>query len=242
MKSILTFALTLALVTSCNQPAASHKGAGINLGKQLGPITLVTGNNNDLKSPSGSFTGIVRLIANASGSTLTGMDSTGASDGDMVFIRNEAAAGSVTITDSDTNSLPADRFTTAGSTGAVINPGKALQAEWDLTTGKWMVMTGGGGNDTFKGHLQSKGAVPALTSCGTSPSAVTGDDIAGTYTTGSAATTCTLTFATTYGTAPSCVVSTQGSATQPTYTVSATAITVTVDIASTAYSYICVGH
>lgn len=83
--------------------------------------------------------------------------------------------------------------------------------------------------------------VPALSSCGTAPSLQAGsNDVAGKFTTGSAATTCTLTF----GTArtvniPSCRLTPEGSATQPTYTVSLTAIVASVDIASTVYNYDC---
>lgn len=91
-------------------------------------------------------------------------------------------------------------------------------------------------------HLPSAGAgTPALSSCGTSPS-ITGNDLAGTFTTGSAATTCTLTFATAYPAAPYCFVVPQGNLNFPTYTTSTTALTITVDVASTAYNYLCVGH
>lgn len=79
---------------------------------------------------------------------------------------------------------------------------------------------------------------PVLTGCGTSPSIV-GNDVVGKFTTGSAATTCTLTFSQAFIVAPACFLQTQGSATQPTYTTSTTAITVTVDIASTVYNYFC---
>lgn len=79
---------------------------------------------------------------------------------------------------------------------------------------------------------------PVLSTCGTSPSIV-GNDVVGKVTTGSAATTCTITFSQAYIVAPACFLQTQGSATQPTYTTSITAITVTVDIASTVYNYFC---
>lgn len=82
---------------------------------------------------------------------------------------------------------------------------------------------------------------PVLTSCGTAPSIV-GNDTVGKLTTGSAATTCTITFETAYAVAPACFLQTQGSATQPTYTTSTTAITATVDIASTVYNYFCVSQ
>lgn len=88
---------------------------------------------------------------------------------------------------------------------------------------------------------KSVAAVPALSSCGTAPSIV-GNDTVGKLTTGSAATTCTVTFSLAYNVAPACILQTQGAATQPTFTTSTTAITVTVDIASTVYNYICMSQ
>lgn len=90
--------------------------------------------------------------------------------------------------------------------------------------------------------LSTRTASPALTSCGTSPSIV-GNDTVGKVTTGSAATTCTLTFSAAYNVAPACILSAQGaSPVIPTYTTSTTAITVTVDVASTVYNYICLSQ
>lgn len=241
MKKVLLFSLLFTLITSCSSPTGKV-GAGINLGKQVAAVVLTTGNNNNVTTGTGAITGFLRVTANASGSTMTGIDSTGAADGDVVYLRNDAAAGVLTLTNADAGSLTANQFQIPGATSAVVNPGKAVMVEWDLTAGKWMLVMGGGaGNDTITGHQKSGGATPVLTTCGTAP-AITGSDYAGKITTGSAATTCTLTFATTYGTAPACLVATEGGATQPTYTTSATAITVSVDIASTVYNYICVGR
>jgi hypothetical protein len=92
------------------------------------------------------------------------------------------------------------------------------------------------------GHeLVLAGGTPVLSSCGSGSPTVTGTDAAGFFTTGGTVTTCTLTFATTYTNRPSCVVSAEGTATEPTFTVSATAITFTVDVASTTYDYRCTG-
>lgn len=88
---------------------------------------------------------------------------------------------------------------------------------------------------------RSTNAVPVLTGCGTAPS-ILGNDTVGKLTTGSAATTCTVTFSLAYNVAPACVISAQGTATQPTFTTSTTAITITVDIASTVYNYICISQ
>lgn len=82
---------------------------------------------------------------------------------------------------------------------------------------------------------------PVPSSCGTSPSVI-GNDAVGKLTTGSGATTCTLTFVTAYNVAPACIFQTQGAATQPTFTTSTTAATFTVDIASTVYNYICMSQ
>ena len=62
---------------------------------------------------------------------------------------------------------------------------------------------------TAAGHVKMTGTAPAVSACGTTPSAVTGSDHAGKVTTGSGGTvqSCTLTFAVAYGVAPACTVS-----------------------------------
>lgn len=89
--------------------------------------------------------------------------------------------------------------------------------------------------------LSTRTTTPVLSTCGTSPSII-GNDTVGKLTTGSAATTCTVTFSAAYNVAPACVVSAQGTATQPTFTTSTTALTMSVDIASTVYNYICMSQ
>ena len=99
------------------------------------------------------------------------------------------------------------------------------------------------GASYFPGHINANtkvGLPPVLSSCGTAPS-FTGSDTALRLTTGSAATTCTVTFGVAHVTAPACVITPQGAAVQPTYTVSAAAISMTVDVASTVYNIICIG-
>lgn len=108
--------------------------------------------------------------------------------------------------------------------------------------------TGGFGVDASYNFYLTKGnhlltfgtpAAPVLSGCGTTPS-ITGSDFSFKLTTGSAATTCTITFAAAFLTAPQCFLQANGGATQPTFTTSTTALTVTVDIASTVYSGLCV--
>ena len=84
--------------------------------------------------------------------------------------------------------------------------------------------------------------IPVLSTCGSAPAPILvagSNDFTGTYTTGGTATTCTLTFGTAYTGVPNCHISSLGTATQPTYTLSATAMTVSVDIATTSYVYVC---
>lgn len=84
--------------------------------------------------------------------------------------------------------------------------------------------------ETFdsKGHLGfTPVSVPTITSCGGSPSAATGSDVAGQVTEGSTATGCTITFATAYASAPFCVVGMQTEQAAFSYTLSASAIVVT---------------
>lgn len=78
---------------------------------------------------------------------------------------------------------------------------------------------------------------PVVSGCGTAPT-LTGTDMSMKLTTGSAATTCTVTFGTAYVTAPQCLV-VGSAAIIPTYTTSTTALAMTVDVASTIYNIVC---
>ncbi len=106
----------------------------------------------------------------------------------------------------------------------------------------------GSGNNTrtrVHGHLTSKmSGVPSPSSCGSSPSVNTNStDNAGTFTTGSGASACTITFASSYsgGTVHCVITSTSASpGAPPTYTTSVSAISLSAVSASTSYSYICV--
>lgn len=264
-----TIALILALVASACAPSAQPQGhhLGLNLGKQLAAITLLSGSNNNVAiAPNGNTTTMLRFSTNSSGSTISGMDATTVSDGDWFIVRNEATTGQLTLTNEDTNSLAANRFHIAGAVSLVLDPGGSAFVEYDVTLSRWWASMGqqaaptvtgaasftstatfnGTLSQVNKGNVVANGsAIPVLTSCGTSPSITAGStDFAGNYTTGSAATTCTITFANAFTNAPDCLIlNSAGAATLiPTYTVSASAITVSVDIASTLYRYICVGH
>lgn len=76
-------------------------------------------------------------------------------------------------------------------------------------------------------HTRWTATAPALTSCGTSP-AITGNDVHGTVTMGTATPTgCVITFAIAYATAPTCRVTWRTNIASMQYTVSTSAITLT---------------
>lgn len=93
-------------------------------------------------------------------------------------------------------------------------------------------------------HFRSKGSAPALSSCGTSP-AITGTDNAGIVTTGGAVTTCKLTFAVAWATAPVCITQTNNNSSPVTYVTtgpSTTSFTVTFSSSyNGGFNYICQG-
>lgn len=93
------------------------------------------------------------------------------------------------------------------------------------------------------GHIRDTGSSPTLGTCGTSP-AISGTDIAGVVTMGTASPTgCVITFATTYASAPYCVVTWQTNIATMQYTVSASAITLTqTGTNSNKVNYICRGQ
>jgi len=100
------------------------------------------------------------------------------------------------------------------------------------------------GDVRINGHLIAGGTAATVSACGTGATIV-GDDKAGTITVGTAATGCTLTFATKYSPAPSCVVT--GRAGVPfASNASTNGITVTnvtgSDVSGTQLDYLCNGH
>jgi hypothetical protein len=95
----------------------------------------------------------------------------------------------------------------------------------------------------IEGHVAITGTDPVVSACGTGP-AITGADGAGKVTIGTGVTTsCTVTFATAYTSAPACTITSNDNAT--TYGASTTAavltITTAADMASDVIMYNCVG-
>jgi hypothetical protein len=177
-------------------------------------------------SSGGSNTGVGwntgRGITTGSYNTIVGANVTGLSTG---------LASNVILADGSGNIRYQDNAGASSIKGTLNVIGNLSVA----TANVWKVVAA-------TGHVISiAGGTPVLSSCGTGSPTVTGTDHSGYFTTGGTATACTLTFATTYTNRPACIVEAEGTATEPTFTVSATAITITVDIASTTYDYWCQG-
>lgn len=128
----------------------------------------------------------------------------------------------------------------AGGTGSVdINSNAASTPS--AGTGGLRVFAGGGSaviphRLRANAHVATDGTAPTLSSCGAAGPA-TGTDRAGFFT--PATTTCTATFATTYTNKPACNIWGEGTATPPTCTISATAITCSVVQSGVPYHYQC---
>jgi hypothetical protein len=90
-------------------------------------------------------------------------------------------------------------------------------------------------------HVLNRGGVPTIGTCGSGTRNASSTDTAGVFTTDAAVTTCTITFARTWTNRPSCVLYGEGTATPPTCTISATAITCSVVGTSTTYNWHCIG-
>lgn len=113
------------------------------------------------------------------------------------------------------------------------------------TSGLYFTTTGAGFSRHVLGGSTATNNLPVVSTCGTGAALVAGStDHAGKITVGTTASNaCTLTFGTTYGTAPTCIVQnlTTGAAANV-YAVSATAIVWSSALAdSTTLHYICVG-
>ena len=87
-------------------------------------------------------------------------------------------------------------------------------------------------------------AAPVITSCGTTPSAVTGSDLAGSVTAGTGTpTACTITFSAAFSAVPRCAVFSNPQLAAFSWTISATAVVVTqTATSSNVISWICFGQ
>ena len=98
----------------------------------ISPAALAAGNNNDYAGIS--TRSFARLLANAAGSTLTGI--TGGTDGRFLIIAN-VSANALTITNEDAASAAANRIITLSALSIVLAAGDVMVLTYDPTTARW---------------------------------------------------------------------------------------------------------
>lgn len=219
-------------------------------------VTESNGNVTYLGSLTGGTSGqfTVTNTGQVSEPKLTVTGSSGNNSATFQF-SNTAQAASITTataTNSGTyNTTASVRTATAVSASSTATRSSGANALTNIAVDasasggqvNWAARFNGGDVNYASGHILANGTSPTLSSCGATPSpTIAGSDIGGRFTTGGTATTCTITFATAFGTQAFCIVYPEGAATQPVYTVSASAITMTTSIATTTYDYICTGQ
>ncbi len=230
--------------------AVTTGGANTGIGQSAGAVAtggsgVFVGSNAGLIVSSGANN---TIIGAAVGSTVLTTGSTSNTIG--------IGAGSTAVWSATGAGTPSTSASTIAGTLAV----SSTTASTSPTTGGVLLSGGlgvvgrlnvGGTNNEFgnaagvPAHISSSQlTAPALTSCGTGSPSIVGTDTAGTITTGTSAAGCVITFNVAYAAAPHCVVNWQTTpAASQSYTVSASAITLTQTSASgRLVNYVCVGR
>ncbi len=207
--------------------------------------------------------------AGASAVTYTGFkcgaaDCSAADDGRLLFVEFAPPGNtSSSITQEAGGSVAGNRVWTGSGTlsfapnsVSLANQYAILKYDGNASTLRWRVVAVNTGSPAFSqitvnnnalvqglsvtnvGHVRNNGTAIVPTSCGTSPT-ITGSDFAARVTIGATGTGCVVPWGTTYTVTPACVFSMEAGGVG-TYTVSATAFTVTAASGGT-FSYICVG-
>jgi hypothetical protein len=94
-------------------------------------VTLSAGNNNDLAWGFGQA-GLLHLTPHASGSTVTGLDSTYVNNYGVLHLRNESATVPIVFTHLDTSSSSGNRVRDPESKSYILGPGRNAAAQWSL--------------------------------------------------------------------------------------------------------------
>lgn len=126
MRKLLGLAYTFAIVLgACAQlDTGTVTLESLNFPNPSSVKNLAAG-NNDNYNISNSFT-VVDMNANASGSTITGVNGTAYVDGDAFMLRNNSAALPITLSNQNTNSLAANRFIMPFSQDVVLQPRQSM--------------------------------------------------------------------------------------------------------------------
>jgi hypothetical protein len=263
--------------TGVNVSAVTSGNSTVGFHSQNSATGGATGLQIDNTGATGAGKGIVVNLssnnANAVGLNITYSGATSPADGIQVNqnagygldIKNHTAnavAQSIFLTNNDTSAAVGNGAemvfgTSNGSPNKLIAGVAGVDEDNTATYGGAVVLytTNGGGPTPIEhlrldrwGHLISKGTLPTISACGTSPS-IAGTDVNGRATvgTGGTATSCTVTFANAYTNAPTCSGGDEDSTT-PLLTVLSATTTALTFTASTPFAagdklvYHCLGY
>lgn len=230
--------------------------------------TGITGTVNDYAPSTGNTSEVYEISSSSGIVTLTGL-SIGQTKGRRVTLRN--VGGQAINLSNKTGSTAANQFGLVGATSWALTAGQLSSITFYYDGSFWeqigtetlpgLTVTNNasiGGTSTLTGavtlsntstysgatsHIKSTSTSPALSAgCGTGAT-ITGGDISGTVVENSTAFSapCTLTFASTFTTAPTCAVTPRGIQVAFSYVPAATTLAVTNTSAET-FDYICIGH
>jgi hypothetical protein len=124
----------------------------------INPAALTAGDNDDwdgllTDSFSASMREWARITGNVTTSTITGIDSTAAEDGDSFTLTN-VGAETLLLSNEDTGSLAANRILTTDGNNHVVAENQSVQLRYDDTTSRWRITTPAGAIAPLTGEWQ----------------------------------------------------------------------------------------
>lgn len=122
------------------------------------PAALTAGDNDDwdgllTDSFSAAMREWARITGNVVTSTITGIDSTAAEDGDSFTLTN-VGAETILLSNEDTGSLAANRIITGDTNNFVLAEDQSAQLRYDATTSRWRIVTPAGAIAPLTGEWQ----------------------------------------------------------------------------------------
>lgn len=121
----------------------------LNLTGVISP-TLASGNNNDW-APTGIATAnIIRATPNAAGSTITGI--TAPASAQTLWLINALGLSTITLSNADTNSSAANRFSIGFS--RTLSTGQAVGLWYDVTSSRWRLLDAVNSTTGFQSAIQ----------------------------------------------------------------------------------------